>query len=98
MNLTDSFGVIADPGMWEDVVVLGAAFMGGTLLKNTVEGRTSLNVPDEGYGIGIAVGSHYALSGQHRKYAIMGGGLYTADALASRFGIKARVENLGGGN
>jgi len=97
-NLTDSFDKLADSETWEQVVVLGAGYMGGTLLKNTVEGRMDVDAPDEVYGVAIVAGSTYFLDGEYAKFGSLGGALYTADALATRFGIKSKVEDATGGN
>lgn len=94
-ELTDSFEVLADGEMWMNIVVLGAGFMGGTLVKNTVEGRNLVDAPDEAYGLVVSVASYYALDGDYQKFATIGGGLYTVDKLAQRFGVKSRVEGMG---
>jgi hypothetical protein len=96
-ELTDSFDTLADTETWEHVVVLGAGYMGGTLLKNTVEGRMGVDVPDEAYGVAIAVGSGYFLDGDYAKFATLGGALYTGDALATRAGIKSKMQDATGG-
>lgn len=94
MPLNQAFDRLANPGLWEDVIILAAAFMAGALVKNTIEGRVGVNLPDEAYGLLTAAGGTYVLSGNQSRFAVIGGGLYTADALATRMGIKATVENL----
>lgn len=94
-ELTDSFEVLADGEMWVNIVVLGAGFMSGTLIKNTVEGRDLVNLPDESYGIGVVLASYFALDGDYQRFGMLGGGLYTVDKAAQRFGIKSRVEGMG---
>jgi len=96
MELTESFETLADAVTVEMIATLGAGYMAGTLLKNTIEGRTDLDVPDEAYGIAVAGGAGYLLDGDYAKHAIIGGGLYTGDKLAERIGIKSRIESVGG--
>ena len=90
----NSFDKLADTGMWENVLVLFAGFLGATLFKNTIEGRVSLDVPDEAYGILVIALSAGMLEGEYQQFAVAGGGLYTVDKLAERFGIKSKVEGV----
>jgi len=97
-ELTDSFDTLADSDTWEQVAVVGAAFMAGTLLKNTVEGRVGFDAPDFAYGVVVVMGATYFLDGDYQRDAQLGGALYAADKLAIRFNIKSRVQNATGGN
>jgi hypothetical protein len=95
-DLTKSFSKVADGDFAQNVLVAFAAFMAPVVMKNTVE--RFVNLPDEVYGLVVAVGAYNFLSGDMAKYGAAGGGLYTADQLAERAGIKSTVEGLGGGN
>lgn len=97
-ELADSFDTLADSDTWEQVVVLGAGYMAGTLMKNTVESRIGTDIPDEAYGVGVVVAAGYFLDGDYQKFATLGGALHTADALAVRFNVKSRVQDATGGN
>lgn len=96
MELTESYETLASGDTIEMVGIIGGAYMAGTLMKNTIEGRTTLDVPDEAYGLATVGVGGYALDGDRAKYAIIGGGLYAGDALAERVGIKSRLEDAGG--
>lgn len=96
-NLNSSYETLADTETWMHVSVLAGGYIAGTFIKNTVEGRLSIDVPDEAYGIAIVVGATYALDGDVQKFAAMGGGLHTLDALATRLGIKSQVQDLANG-
>lgn len=87
----DSFDQLADTEMWENVAVLFAGFLAGTLMKNTIEGRLERNLPDEAYGAVVIVLSVSFLDGEFQQFGALGGGLYTADKLAERFDIKSAV-------
>lgn len=87
----DSFDRLADTGTWEDIVILFAGFIAGTLLKNTIEGRMDFDAPDEVYGVVVIIASVSFLDGDLQRYGSLGGGLYTVDKLAERLNIKSRV-------
>ncbi|WP_231184721.1 hypothetical protein [Haladaptatus sp. DYF46] len=95
-DLTASFEKLADTDTMQDIATLGGAYMAAVILKNTIDGRMSIDVPDEAYGIAVAGGANYAASGETAKFGMLGGGLYTLDALARRVGIKAKLQNAGG--
>jgi hypothetical protein len=90
----NSFDKLADTGMWQNVLVLFGGFLGATLFKNTIEGRVEIDIPDEAYGILIIAASAGLLEGEYQQFAVMGGGLYTVDKLAERFGIKSKVQGV----
>lgn len=75
-------------GGWAFAVVLG----------NVVERFAGMDLPNELYGVASIGASTYFLSGNDRKYAAAGGGIYVADQLAQRFGVKQSVTQLGADN
>lgn len=93
MDLTSAFDDLVDEDYAVNVVVAFGAFMAPTVVKNTVE--RFVNLPDEVYGLGVAYGAYTWLEGDTAMYAAAGGGLYTADQLAERAGVKSTVEGLG---
>ncbi len=94
-DLTASFEALADTDTMRDIATLGGAYMAAVVLKNTIDGRMSINVPDEAYGIVVAGGANYAADGDTAKFGMLGGGLYSLDALARRAGIKSKIQNAG---
>ncbi|MFC7140029.1 hypothetical protein ACFQMA_09305 [Halosimplex aquaticum] len=93
----DAFDVLADSDTWMKIGVAAGAFAGATVGRNVIEQRFGYTqVPDEAYGLGTVAGSAMFLDGDMSKFAIVGGGLHTVEALARRFNIKQRVENAGG--
>jgi len=94
-SATAELNRLADFDMWEDVIILFVGFIVPTLLKNTVEGRDIINLPDEVYGLVVIVGAGMLTSGSTRKFAAAGGGLYSVDALAQRLNIKTTLEEMG---
>jgi len=96
-ELADSFDTLADSDMWMDVAILFGAFLAGTVARNLIEPNSPWDLPDEVYGVLVVLGAGYLPEGENM--ARMGGGLYTADKLAVRFGLKQRVTSVGeGGN
>lgn len=92
-GITDSVDVLTEMDNYEEYAVGFGGFMAGTVTKNTVERFAPFDVPDEAYGLAVVVLAQMFISGDgYRKAAQMGGGLYTADKAAERFGIKTKVQ------
>lgn len=91
----DAFDALAETENWYNVAVAGGAFLAAGIGKNIVESRGGTDLPDEAYGAGVIAGSAMFLSGDMRKYAVIGGGLHTAEAAARRVGIKSRLTSMG---
>jgi len=94
-DMTDSMDVIADPDMWETAAATAGGYLGSSIAQSTIDGMTSFDVPNEFYGLGVAYGGYQFAPAYNRELAI-GGMIYTADALAQRFGVKQSVTNIGG--
>jgi hypothetical protein len=94
----DAFDTLADSDGWYKIGIAAAGFAGATVAQNVVESRGT-DLPDEVYGAGAMAGSAMFLSGDMQKFAVIGGGLHTVEALARRVGIKSTVNSVGqGGN
>jgi len=94
-EIADEFSRLMDSEFVVHVVVVLVAYMAPTLLKNTIEGRDVLDLPDEVYGVAVVLASGYLLDGDYRKFAGIGGGVYTVEQAAERVGIKGAVEGMG---
>ena len=93
-ELENAFNQLLSFDMWEDVAVTLAAFFAPTVVQNLVGGvvPNSVDVP-EAYGLAVVAGSRF--SPMYKREIAIGGGLYTADAVADRFGIKSTIVNMG---
>jgi hypothetical protein len=95
--MTDSVDVLADPDMWEQAAVTAGGYLGSSIAQSTLEGMVPFDVPNEAYGLGVAYAGHQ-FGGSYSNEIAVGGMIYTADALAQRFGVKQSVTGFGGGN
>jgi hypothetical protein len=93
MNIDAAFGTLADAEMWEEAAAVTAGFLAPTVAQNLTNGLTDYDVPDEAYGALVVAGSQYspAYSGE----MALGGGVYVADKLLERFGLKQTIEEAG---
>jgi hypothetical protein len=94
-EIADEFSRLMDSEFVIHVVIVLAAYMVPTLLKNTIEGRDVVDLPDEVYGLVTVLGSGYLLDGDYRKFAGIGGGVYTVEKVTERAGIKSAVDEMG---
>ena len=92
-ELTDSFEMLMDTDLWLQAVVILAAFLAPTVLRNVLEGRLPFDVPDEGYGIGVIVGAQYLPA--YRAETTTGGAVYVVDKAAERADLKQQVTSMG---
>lgn len=95
-NLTDSFSVLMDEDEWMQAGATFAGFLAPTVARNVFEGALPFDAPDEFYGVAVMVAGQK--SPMYSNYVSLGGGVYTADKLAQRAGIKQSVTQIGGGN
>ena len=93
-DLNKSVEKLAEPDLWEDALATGAGFMGASIAQTVIDGMTSFDVPNEAYGVLVAVGGQYAP--EYSNQVTVGGALYTADALAQRFELKQSITEIGG--
>jgi hypothetical protein len=92
-DLQDQFDALLDMEGWVEIVVVFAAFMAGTVVRNVLEPNTPFDLPDELYGIVVFVAGGYVP--EYGREVMIGGGLYTADKAAERFNLKQRVTQVG---
>jgi len=92
-DLSEQFQMLADSEMIVEVIVIFAAFMLPTILRNVLEPNTPFDVPDEAYGVLVAFVAGYLP--EYQAQARLGGGLYAADKAAERFDLKQRVSQVG---
>ncbi|WP_439028422.1 hypothetical protein [Haloarchaeobius sp. DT45] len=96
-SLNAAFGTLADDDMWEDAVAALAGYLAPTALRNVIEPKTGLDLPDEAYGALVMAGGQY--SPMYSSSISLGGGIYVADKLTERFGLQQAVTGIGtGGN
>lgn len=95
-NLTESADVLADPDMWEQAAATAGGYMGASVAQSTIDGMTSFDVPNEGYGLAVAAAG-YQFGGAYSAELATGGAIYTLDSLAQRFGLKQSVTSMVGG-
>lgn len=93
MTLDDAFGTIADADMWEDAAAVLAGFLAPSIVRNITEGSAGFDVPDEAYGLSVIFLAQY--SPMYSGSLSLGGGVYTADKVLERFGLKQTVTNMG---
>lgn len=94
MNFGDAFDTLANDEYWIDVVMLFVGFFASSLAQSVFE-SVGPDLPNELYGIGVATANEIV---SDYRMVTVGGGLYAADTLAERFGLKDEVSNLAGGN
>jgi hypothetical protein len=95
MDFGDATETLANDDFWIDVAMLFVGFFGTTLVAMVVDGVVDL--PNELYGIGVAAASEAFTD---YRMITAGAGLYTADVLATRVGVKDKItamaQNAGG--
>lgn len=93
-DLADAFDQLMSFDMWEEVAAILAGFFAPTVLNNLVSGfvPAAADIP-ETYGLAVVGAAQFAPS--YSNELSLGGGLYTADKLAERTGIKQTVVSVG---
>jgi hypothetical protein len=92
-DLQDQFDQLLDMEEWIQIIVVFAAFMAGTVVRNVLEPNTPWDLPDEIYGVVVMFAGGYMP--EYGREVMLGGGIYTADKLAERSGLKSRVTSVG---
>ncbi|MFB6087851.1 MAG: hypothetical protein ABEJ85_04960 [Haloarculaceae archaeon] len=92
-NAMDALDELADPEFWTQAGAVFAGFVGPTVAKNLIEPNTDYDIPDELYGVLVVAGAQYAPA--YERELMLGGGLYTVDQLAIRYGLKQTIEEAG---
>jgi len=93
-EMSDAFEQVVEFDMWEQVLAILAGFFAPTVLRNIAGGfvPNSVDVP-EAYGLAVMAGGQFAPA--YENELSLGGGLYTADKAAERFGVKSTIVNAG---
>ena len=93
-EMADAFEQVIEFDMWERVLAILAGFFAPTVLQNLAGGIVPTAADHrEVYGLAVVAGGQ--LSPQYSTELSLGGGVYTADAAAERFGIKSTIVNAG---
>ena len=93
-EMADAFDNLVEFDMWEQVLGTLAGFFAPTVLQNLVGGVVPDAVDEpEAYGLAVMAGGQFAPA--YETELSMGGGLYTADKAAERFGVKSTIVNAG---
>jgi hypothetical protein len=93
-EMADAFDNLVEFDMWEQVVGTLAGFFAPTVLQNLVGGVVPDAVDEpEAYGLAVMAGGQFAPA--YENELSMGGGLYTADKAAERFGVKSTIVEAG---
>lgn len=90
---TDALDELADPEFWSQAGAVFGGFLAPTVVRNFAEGSLPYDIPDELYGVAVIVGAQY--SPAYKQQLMLGGGLYSVDKLAERFGLKQSITGVG---
>lgn len=94
-DMAEAFDALTDTGMWESIVAILGGFFAPTVAQNVLGGMVPSQVNDYPEAYGIAVMGAGQFSPRYSHEISIGGGLYTADKVAERVGIKATVQGVG---
>lgn len=97
MAATDYFQTVADVDFATDAGIVLVGYMVPGLAAAAADGSLPVDVPDEAFGIAEIVGAEAVLDGDTKTLVQYGGGVYTLDALLTRFGVREAVEEMAGG-
>lgn len=92
MDFGGAFEQIADDEFWMHAAMVFGGFLLPTVVANVVENFAGVDAPNEAYGVVLIVGNEMLIG---ERALSIGGGVYTADALAQRFGLKETVTEMG---
>jgi len=96
MPIDKTLDMLTDADFAMDIGFVVGGWVFAVVSANVVERFAGMDLPNELYGVASVAGASYVLSGYERKMMATGGGIYVADQLAQRFGLKQSVTNLGG--
>jgi len=92
MNLDAGIELLSDKDIYVELFSVAAGFAGAMVAQNATDSRVDL--PDEVYGVAVAVGNEAVTGGEFREVSI-GAVLHTVDALARRANVRSTVMELG---
>jgi hypothetical protein len=93
VDLSSGFDAAQNPDVWMNVLAVLGGFLAPTVLRNVVDPNVR-DLPDELYGVVIMLGGYSTSFAQSNAIAL-GGGVYVADRLLVRAGLKQTVTSLG---
>lgn len=94
MSVAENFDALTDTEFGMDVGTIFAAFLAPTVASGAVDRLAptyNQRIPRELYGAAEIVAAEWGLDGDMKVNVQTGGGLYVADKLAERLGIKGRI-------
>lgn len=94
MPMNEAFETLSDTSMWEDAAAVLAGFLAPSVARRMIEGRINQDLPDEVYGLAVVAGATYLP--QYQTMVQLGGAVYVADRVASRFGVQQQIRTMGG--
>jgi hypothetical protein len=99
MSVNEATDVVTDEMLDSDTMLMLAGVAGGYAAsmvgQSAAEGRLPYDMPNEAYGL-LTMFIGYYMDMDHSDHVAVGGGLYTVDAMAQRFGLKNTVTSMGG--
>jgi len=97
MEFNDAFDVLSDTSTYTEMVAAaGAGFMASSITANLAERFAPADLPDEANGLAVIALAEVAdVPDKYARPMQFGGGVYTADALARRAGVKETITSIG---
>jgi len=92
-DLANSFEMLMDTDEWMRFAAIGGGYMGSSVAQIGLDDRLPVDVPNEFYGVSVA-GLSLAYAPAYEKEMAAGGGLYSLDAFAQRFGFKGQIRDI----
>lgn len=95
MEFGDAFTVLSDTSTYIEMVgAAGAGYMASSITANLAERIAPADLPDEANGLAVIALAEVA-DVPYAEAMQFGGGVYTADALARRVGVKETITSIG---
>jgi len=89
-DVLDEAEPLMDSDLWVDVAAVAGGFIASGAAQSVLEGPTPFDVPNEAFGVFVAVVVLYLDLPEARMMAI-GAGMNSVDAAAQRIGIQNKV-------
>ena len=95
MEFGDAFDVLSDTSTYTEMVgAAGAGFMASSITANLAERFAPGDLPDEANGLAVIALAEVG-DVPYARPMQFGAGVYTADALARRAGVKETITSIG---
>jgi hypothetical protein len=90
----DAFEKLADPGFARDTALIVSGYAAAAMTDIATDRALDRDVPNEIAGLAVVAGAEYApkVGGMQKRQVQLGGGAYTALAVADRIGIRDTIE------